>query len=74
MTASLSRRFYNKLAAKYLELRPSEQGIPEYDQWRSMVLGTAFVISSETVHFDMEKFLKASGVDAITARLLARKD
>lgn len=63
-----------KLADRFKTHKPVENTGPEFDKWQEMVMQTAFVIRSETVHFDIEKFLNAAGVEPITARLLARRD
>jgi hypothetical protein len=69
MTA-MSRKFYERLAARYRSERPSEFA-PGYDMWVNMVVATTFVISEGNPAFDRAKFMKASGMASIEAKVQA---
>jgi hypothetical protein len=56
----LSRRFYIKLAAKFLDQRPPVNSV-QYPTWSAMVHVTADAIETTASGFNREKFLLASG-------------
>lgn len=58
---ALSRRFYQKLASRYLHHRPPVTSLA-YPTWAAMVESTAAIIDEEASGFKRSVFLLAAGI------------
>ena len=60
--AALSRKFYEDIAARFRNLKPSGENTPQHVTWEAMVAETANAVTASGSTFNRQRFYEACGL------------